>query len=129
MKRIGVFLTVILLIGSTSNILDATTTKISTLQYVGSFGTHIQIYGESVFDSILEELFDKKTLLKIEPFKPKKEIENAILDQINNELNDYNLAFGDLFIGKFTTDNKNIVALVLIYGTLQPKIRYYHIKE
>ncbi|PKL19576.1 MAG: hypothetical protein CVV49_00635 [Spirochaetae bacterium HGW-Spirochaetae-5] len=128
MKRIALFLTVILLTGSTNHILHAETTKVSTLQYAGSFGSLIQTYGESVFDAILEQSFDKKTLLKIEPFKPKKDIENAIIDQIKNELNDYNLSFGDLFIGKFITDNKKIVAFVLIYGTLKPTIRYYHMK-
>ena len=128
MKRTTVIIVIILLIGSTISILNAETSKVSTLKYAGSYGAHIQAYGESVFDAILEKSFDKKTLLKIEPFKPKKEIENDVLKQINTDLNNYNLAFGDLFIGKFTTENKNIMALVLIYGTLEPTIRYYHIK-
>lgn len=118
----------LLLFVSTNNILHSETTKISALQYVGSFGSHIQAYGESVFDVILEKSFNKKTLSKIEPFKPKKEIENEILDQIHKELNDYNLVFGDLFISRFTIDKKNIVAFVLIYGTLEPTIRYYHLQ-
>ncbi len=128
MKRIGIILFVTFLIGSTNSYLHPETTKVSTMMYVGSFGSFIQVYGESVFDVILEKLFDKKTLAKIEPFKPKKEIEKTILNQINNELNDYNLAFGDLFMCKFTIDNKNIFALVLVYGTLEPTIRYYHMK-
>ncbi|MFZ7134461.1 MAG: hypothetical protein ACOWWR_19120 [Eubacteriales bacterium] len=128
MKRIPVLFTLILLIGSTNNIVHAETSEITSLQYVGSFGALIQTYGESVFDVILEKSFDKNTLPNIEPFKPKKDVENPIISQINNELNEYNLEFGDLFIGNFTTDNKNIVAFVLIYGTLKPTIRYYHIK-
>ena len=128
MKKISIILIVTFLMGSTNSYLYSEVTKVSTLKYVGSFGTLIQVYQESVFDALLEKLFNKKTLSKIEPFKPKKEIENTVLDQINNELNDYNLAFGDLFMCKFTIENMNIVALVLIYGTLKPTIRYYYMR-
>jgi len=127
-KRRTMMVAVLLLIGSINSILNAETAKVSPLKYVGSFGKHIQVYDESVFDVILEKLFDKKTLLKIDPFKPKKNIENEILNQIKAELDEYNLSFGDLFICKISTEDKNIVALVLIYGTLKPTIRYYHIR-
>jgi hypothetical protein len=75
-----------------------------------------------------KESIDENTLPDIVPFKPKKDVEDPIIVQINNELNEYNLECGDLFIGNFTTNNKNIAAFILIYGTLKPTIRYYHIK-
>lgn len=128
MKRIAKVLIVLFLLGSTSQILHAETTHDFTIKFVGNYGTLIQLYQQSVFDEILDQSLDKKTLSNIEPFKPKKDIENPILNQINNELNDYNLAFGDLFIAKFKIGNNNIMALVLIYGTLKPTIRYYLIK-
>jgi molybdopterin-guanine dinucleotide biosynthesis protein len=123
-----VLFTLIFLLCSINNILYADTSEISSLQYVGRFGALIQTYRESVFDVILEESFDENTLPDIVPFKPKKDVEDPIIVQINNELNEYNLEFGDLFIGNFTTNNKNIAAFILIYGTLKPTIRYYHIK-
>ncbi|KAB2929774.1 MAG: hypothetical protein F9K24_18605 [Leptonema illini] len=128
-RRTMMAMAVVILMGSINSTLNAETTKVSPLKYVGSYGKHIQVYDESVFDVILEKFFDKKTLLKIDPFKPKKNIENEILNQIKAELDEYNLSFGDLFICKISTEDKNIVALVLIYGTLEPTIRYYHIKQ
>lgn len=128
MKKIARVLILLFIFGSTCQILHAETTNDFTLKFVGNYGMHIQAYGQSVFNEILDQSFDKKTLAKIEPFKPKKDIENPILNQINKELKDYNLEFGDLFIANLTIDNKNIMALVLIYGTLKPTIRYYHIK-
>jgi len=129
MKKIGIIIFVTIVIGLTDSFIFAERTNLSELKYVGNYAAQIQAYGELVFDVILKSSFDKKELNKIEPYKPKKVNENPIIAKINNELNEYNLTFGDLFIGKYIIDNENIVAFVLIYGTLKPSIRYYLIKK
>ncbi|AFM13959.1 hypothetical protein [Turneriella parva] len=111
-----------------SSLVFAETAKEPKIQYVGSFGSDIQIHGESVFEVILEKMLDAKKLAKIAPYKPKKDNENGILDEINKELIEYNLSFGDLFVGKFEIEKRNIIALILVYGDLAPRIRYYHVR-
>jgi hypothetical protein len=105
----------------------ANATTVKAMTFVENVSAYSSLFGDALFDSLMQSAFNQdKDMSKWQQWKPKKNDE--IVDLVNKQLNEYDLNYGDFFVGAYQVDKLHIAVFVIIMNG-GPSIRYYIVPD